>query len=261
MPLNERIKACRQSAGMSQEKVAELVGVSRQAVTKWESGQSAPTTENLFKLAHIFGTTVDLLLGSDKVINPSAAEHIYSLYRLEEERKRSERRSKIRKNILSALSAAAGYIMVYLAGRFIWCDLSESSFTGWLLWAGPSGDGSYLYGWLLSSKLFWWAMAVSTAFALAGKYILSLTTLLYFVIGLAAGIIFGPNPEGAAYGHSDYGWAIWGGIFLVSLPIGIIFESAKKRGVTAKSKAGIILACGAAASIVAVTAMALASVH
>ena len=36
MALGERIKTCRQNAGMSQEKVAELVGVSRQAVTKWE---------------------------------------------------------------------------------------------------------------------------------------------------------------------------------------------------------------------------------
>ena len=42
MTLGERIKACRQHAGMSQEKVAELVGISRQAVTKWESDQSAP---------------------------------------------------------------------------------------------------------------------------------------------------------------------------------------------------------------------------
>ncbi len=62
MTLAERIKEQRKKAGMSQEKVAELVGVSRQAVTKWESGQSVPSTQNLFKLAEIFGTTVDILL-------------------------------------------------------------------------------------------------------------------------------------------------------------------------------------------------------
>ena len=38
--LGQRIKACRQAAGISQEKTAELVGVSRQAVTKWETGVS-----------------------------------------------------------------------------------------------------------------------------------------------------------------------------------------------------------------------------
>ena len=51
MTLGERIKSCRQKAGLSQEKLAELAGVSRQAVTKWEAGQSAPSTENLLKLA------------------------------------------------------------------------------------------------------------------------------------------------------------------------------------------------------------------
>lgn len=70
MTLGEKIKACRQAAGMSQEKVAELVGVSRQAVTKWEANQSAPNTENLFKLAEILGTTVDFLLTSRKLKAP-----------------------------------------------------------------------------------------------------------------------------------------------------------------------------------------------
>lgn len=66
MTLGEKIKACRQQAGMSQEKVAELLGISRQAVTKWETNKSAPSTDNLFKLAEIFGTTVDLLLPESK---------------------------------------------------------------------------------------------------------------------------------------------------------------------------------------------------
>lgn len=65
MTLGERIRTCRQQAGMSQEKVAELIGISRQAVTKWEADQSAPSTENLFKLADIFGTSVDLLLHAE----------------------------------------------------------------------------------------------------------------------------------------------------------------------------------------------------
>ena len=86
MTLGERIKTCRQKAGMSQEKVAEFVGVSRQAVTKWESNQSAPNTENLFKLAEIFGTTVDVLLEAEQETKPSSAEQIYYLYKMEEEK-------------------------------------------------------------------------------------------------------------------------------------------------------------------------------
>ena len=66
MTPGERIKKLRQNAGMSQEKLAEMVGVSRQAVTKWEAGQSAPGTENLFRLAEVFGTTVDMLTQREK---------------------------------------------------------------------------------------------------------------------------------------------------------------------------------------------------
>ena len=76
MTLGERIKTCRQQAGMSQEKVAELVGISRQAVTKWETNQSAPSTENLFKLAEIFGTTVDLLLPAENSVEETSAQAI-----------------------------------------------------------------------------------------------------------------------------------------------------------------------------------------
>ena len=61
MNIGERIKKCRQEAGWSQEKVAEQLGVSRQSVTKWESGQSMPSTSNLFQLAKLVGTTVDFL--------------------------------------------------------------------------------------------------------------------------------------------------------------------------------------------------------
>lgn len=62
MKLNERIRDCRIRSGLTQEQVAEAMDVSRQAVTKWENGQSAPSTEKLFKLAELFGTTVDLIL-------------------------------------------------------------------------------------------------------------------------------------------------------------------------------------------------------
>lgn len=116
MALGERIKACRQSVGMSQEKVAELVGVSRQAVTKWEMNQSAPNTENLFKLAEIFGTTVDMLLDSDDDSKQSPAEQIYYLYKLEEEKKAATKKQQRKRNIITALIVAFGYMLIYLIG-------------------------------------------------------------------------------------------------------------------------------------------------
>ena len=64
MSLGERIKQHRGKSGLSQEKIAELVGVSRQAVTKWESGQSVPSMANLITLTEIFEVSLGELTGS-----------------------------------------------------------------------------------------------------------------------------------------------------------------------------------------------------
>lgn len=60
--LGETIKAHRARCGMTQEYVAEQLGVSRQAVSKWESGQSDPSTSNLLALAKLFGVSPAELL-------------------------------------------------------------------------------------------------------------------------------------------------------------------------------------------------------
>lgn len=111
MTLGEKIKACRQAAVMLQEKAAELVGVRRQAVTKWKANQSAPNTENLFKLAEIFGTTVDLLLASQEA-GTSPAEQIYYLYKVEKGKKAENRRTRLRPNLLFTFYAVMGMMQV-----------------------------------------------------------------------------------------------------------------------------------------------------
>ena len=62
MALHENIRARRTQLKLSQEYVAEKLGVSRQAVSKWESGASDPSTANLIALAKLFGTTPEELL-------------------------------------------------------------------------------------------------------------------------------------------------------------------------------------------------------
>ena len=63
MELGKKIAALRAEKGISQEKLAEMLDVTRQAVTKWESGKSNPDTENLIRLAEIFGCSLDELCG------------------------------------------------------------------------------------------------------------------------------------------------------------------------------------------------------
>ena len=60
--LGEALKQHREECKMTQEFVAESIGVSRQAVSKWETGASDPSTSNLLTLAKLFNTTAEELL-------------------------------------------------------------------------------------------------------------------------------------------------------------------------------------------------------
>ena len=60
--LGKALKENRIRCQMTQEFVAEALGVSRQAVSKWESGQSDPSTTNLLALAKLFGVRPEELL-------------------------------------------------------------------------------------------------------------------------------------------------------------------------------------------------------
>ena len=62
--LGDALKENRIRCKMTQEFVAEHLGVSRQAVSKWENGTSDPSTSNLLALANLFGITAEELLES-----------------------------------------------------------------------------------------------------------------------------------------------------------------------------------------------------
>lgn len=65
MYIKEKIVQLRKDAGMTQEYFAKAVGVSRQAVYKWEKGISYPEAEKLILIAKLFGVTIDSLLEDD----------------------------------------------------------------------------------------------------------------------------------------------------------------------------------------------------
>lgn len=62
MKLAETIQRLRRAKGLSQEQLAEQIGVSRQAVSKWESAQAVPDVEKVLLLSEFFGVTTDELL-------------------------------------------------------------------------------------------------------------------------------------------------------------------------------------------------------
>ena len=66
MTLAEKLKSIRKQAGMSQEQLAERLGVSRQAVTKWETDAGIHDVENVMALSALFDISIDELLSNEK---------------------------------------------------------------------------------------------------------------------------------------------------------------------------------------------------
>lgn len=70
-----RLFELRKKSGLSQEQLAEKIGVSRQAVSKWERAEASPDTDNLVLLAKLYSVSLDeLLLGDDERAEETAAE-------------------------------------------------------------------------------------------------------------------------------------------------------------------------------------------
>lgn len=72
MDLNERIALARKQAGLSQEQLGEKLGVSRQAVSKWEAAQSNPDVAYLAEMCRLFGVSADWLLLGEESAKESA---------------------------------------------------------------------------------------------------------------------------------------------------------------------------------------------
>lgn len=231
MTLGERIRQSRLEARLSQEKVAELVGVSRQAVTKWETNQSAPSTDNLFRLAEILGTTVDFLASSEEKEAATIAEQVYQLYKADQEKKQRLRLRRIRGNVWVFLGILGGFLAVFLAGRIICGREPGMTFKYWLFNTSPYTT-TYLYGWLLSSNMFLYASLLSSVPALFGKRWYSLVSMLGFMIALLVGEFAGRNPH---CGWQHWGWAIWLVMYLLFCLLGGGFQLLRKKQVPLKT--------------------------
>lgn len=80
MNMADRIQHLRKAKGFSQEDLADKVGVSRQAVSKWESGQSTPDPEKIILMSELFEVTTDYLLKGTEPVGMRNQKTIYFLY-------------------------------------------------------------------------------------------------------------------------------------------------------------------------------------
>ena len=65
MKLSEKLYKLRKKRGLSQEELADALGVSRQAISKWESGTALPETEKIILISNYFAVTADYLLNDE----------------------------------------------------------------------------------------------------------------------------------------------------------------------------------------------------
>lgn len=77
MEFARKLKQLRAAAGYSQEKLAEKLCVSRQAVTKWETGRGLPEPQSLLAVARLFGVSVDALLAEEAPVAPATPAVCY----------------------------------------------------------------------------------------------------------------------------------------------------------------------------------------
>ena len=77
MHFSEKLKNLRKQFNFSQEQLAEKISVSRQAITKWETGGGLPDIENLMAIAALFSVSMDELLSDEKLVRAAAVDHVY----------------------------------------------------------------------------------------------------------------------------------------------------------------------------------------
>lgn len=130
MNIADRIQILRKAKGITQEELADHIGVSRQAVSKWESEQSLPDIDKVILLSDFFETTTDYIL---KGIEPvRSAEKRYSA-------------------MLFTIGGTVINIVGLLAAVFIWRDKQEFYATGVGLALMALGTGIFLAGQVLNT--------------------------------------------------------------------------------------------------------------
>ena len=112
MELSETIRELRKSRGLSQEELADRLGLSRQTSYKWEAGQATPDLDNLRQLAACLGVSAAYLLGEQPAPGPSRRPDML---------RESGRMLKKhwRKSGYLIMAYAAGFLGVGLVGRFM----------------------------------------------------------------------------------------------------------------------------------------------
>lgn len=119
MTLDKKLARLRKKAGLSQAEVSEELDVSRQAVTKWETGVSRPSVENLQSLSKLYNVPLEYLLDEKADELPATDSACPDTGDGTEQEGQEKKTLRIRRLMIGAVA------LVLLIGCFIWYERSQ----------------------------------------------------------------------------------------------------------------------------------------
>ncbi len=135
MNFSEKLLTLRKASDLTQEQLAEKLDVSRQSISKWESGQATPELEKIVALSAIFDVTTDYLLKSSEIDDLSVKTEM-----LEKQQQmmlvREQKQHQIFECVMYALAVYMIFFAVYFIGHFhFWEWVANPSvfFAGFLI--------------------------------------------------------------------------------------------------------------------------------
>ncbi len=113
MTIGAKIQTLRKQRGMSQEQLAEALGVSRQAVSKWEAEQSVPDIDKIISICDYFGVTTDYILRNAEITQnePQSEPLVQNTYNVNENEVERDNEAKTRQSALLLAVAIVMYIL------------------------------------------------------------------------------------------------------------------------------------------------------
>lgn len=117
--LSKKILALRKSKGFTQEQLAEKMNISRQSISKWESGQAVPELDKIVELSRIFNVSTDYILKPSEMDELSVKTEM-----LEKQQEQLLFREKKRNKIFRCVLYAVGIYLLLFAVYMLWHEIT-----------------------------------------------------------------------------------------------------------------------------------------
>ena len=137
-----RLVELRKKSGLSQEELASKLGLSRQAVSKWERAEASPDTDNLIVLAQIYHVSLDDLLSTDTPVD----EIVQDVKDQQEEKKEEPKAVESEKDDDACLTPNQKIVKAIVHGVFDFLGILSFLLAGFL-WQGNQGYLGWKCGW------------------------------------------------------------------------------------------------------------------